>query len=456
MGAPDGRDQSPRCNGADPCGLGREPGIAPLPSEVIDGCEATPWAWTAGAREVRDAASELFEQPVAAVEVEMEPSQWEEMNRRAVELDIKAEYTKARVKVDGEFVGEVGVRPKGHTTLRRCFDESGERTCDKISYKLKFSEFWPSKRFRGLKRLNLHSSSRDDSMLREYLAYGMFRRMGVPAPRVSHAELIVNGQHQGVYVMVEEVDGRFLASRFPRNDDGNLYKDQWPSGSSAELYSQRLQTNEETPDHAALMKFQTQMESASDDRLPSTLARWMDMDLLRRHVTVDRAIANWDGPLSFRLLGPGAPERYANHNFFLYQDEHGDRFTLIPWDMDHAFKPWNRCCDDLPAWDDVSVDCETDGTRAYVALDRNYLVPSCEPVVRALGLAGPGDAVERLLGGPFLLEGLRCAIADKVRELESAVSRDPDRSVEHWLANVVALEDQVASLHAALAAGDER
>lgn len=55
--------------------------------------------------------------------------------------------------------------------------------CTKLSYKLKFNHVDPDARFFGLKMLQLHAASSDVSKMRERLSYGLFREMGVPAPR---------------------------------------------------------------------------------------------------------------------------------------------------------------------------------------------------------------------------------------------------------------------------------
>ncbi|MCC6621560.1 MAG: CotH kinase family protein [Deltaproteobacteria bacterium] len=81
---------------------------------------------------------------------------------------------------------------------------------------------------RGVKKLALHAMVYDPSTVREWLAYEVLRRMGVPAPRVGWASVRVNGQPKGLYGVIESYDEIFLADHFPSTvalyeADGDLY-----------------------------------------------------------------------------------------------------------------------------------------------------------------------------------------------------------------------------------------
>ena len=113
----------------------------------------------------------------------------------------------------------VGIRFKGFFgSLRMCLlSMMGE--CSKLSYKLKFDHVDPDARFFGLKMLQLHAAGTDTSKMRERLTYGLFREMGVPAPRSSFSdvEITVGGSANsgvkshsttlGVHLLTEVIDG---------------------------------------------------------------------------------------------------------------------------------------------------------------------------------------------------------------------------------------------------------
>ena len=82
----------------------------------------------------------------------------------------------------------------------------------------------------------------EDFGLREGVGYGLFRDAGVVAPRTAFAWLTVNGKPQGLFVVVEEIDDRFVAANFPDGGEGNLYKEVWPTWNplSSKVTEERL------------------------------------------------------------------------------------------------------------------------------------------------------------------------------------------------------------------------
>ena len=132
----------------------------------------------------------------------------------------------------GEWTG-VGIRFKGFFgSLRQCLIP-GFADCKKLSYKLKFDYVNADQRFFGLKRLQLHASINDESLMRERLAYSLFREMGVPTVRQTYATVTRTGagsigtDHLGVHLLTDVLDGRWTDATF-RGGDGNLYKEAWP------------------------------------------------------------------------------------------------------------------------------------------------------------------------------------------------------------------------------------
>jgi len=60
------------------------------------------------------------------------------------------------------------------------------QACNKLSMKLKFHYRNHTQRFYGLKGMMLHASMSDKTMMREPLAYSIFREMGLPTVRQVH------------------------------------------------------------------------------------------------------------------------------------------------------------------------------------------------------------------------------------------------------------------------------
>ena len=63
-------------------------------------------------------------------------------------------------------------------------------------------------------------------MMKEALSMALFARMGLAAPRVSHARVYVNGDYLGLFAVIEPIDKRFLR-RTLGEDSGYLYEFEW-------------------------------------------------------------------------------------------------------------------------------------------------------------------------------------------------------------------------------------
>src|SRR5438046_2663916 len=93
----------------------------------------------------------------------------------------------------------------------------------KPSLTLSFDKFVPGQRFHGLSKIHLNNSVEDPSYLHECLGAELFGAAGVPAPRVAHALVELNGRKLGLYLLKEGFTQEFLGQYFHRTD-GNLYE----------------------------------------------------------------------------------------------------------------------------------------------------------------------------------------------------------------------------------------
>lgn len=280
------------------------------------------------------------------------------------------QYVAGRVSISGNgftaFEGaEVGVRHKGNYSLHHCWEDDVrdyEDECAKLSYKLKFDEYDDTLRFNGLKRLNLHASSGDNTKLRELLAYTTFADFGIEAPRIAVARVTVNDELAGLFFAVEELDGRYTQAHFPEGPNGNLYKEIWPVVSQTdEEFVAALETNETTADVADMRGFAAAIAGATAETFIADLQPWLDIEELLRYVVVDRAMKNWDGIMAF--YDPLTP-----HNFFWYHDDgEAGLFHLLPWDMDNTFwvtdpymtpDEWDLGVPPVPDWNVAPANCE--------------------------------------------------------------------------------------------------
>lgn len=320
----------------------RSPHAAPTPADGGggDSTGATPHDFTVVAEPSDDATVVFDDTRVRVYDITLSPSDLATVNR-----DPAAEtYVAGNLAVDGQPVGPIGFRYKGSvgaflwpcTASTIVGAPTGAKT-GKCSIKLDFDRVDANGRHHGLKKLNLHAMNLDRSMLRERLAYSLFREMGIAAPRAMHARVNINGHFEGLFIAVEQIDGRFTRSRFTDGGDGNLYKEVWPMFDSAETYRAALQTNEAAnPSLEGMVAFAAATRQGSE-----AVDRYVDRSYVARLLAADRVMANDDGPAHWWCtpLGQGNnPGGIGNHNYYWYEGPATGRFSLIPWDMDNALR----------------------------------------------------------------------------------------------------------------------
>jgi spore coat protein H len=351
-------------------------------------------------------------------------------------------------------LGLVGLRHKGNYSLHHCWDDFGgvrshEAECAKLSWKLKFDEYEPEARFDGMKRLNLHASSGDASKLRELVAYQTFRDFGVDAPRALPARVFINGTPSGVFIAVEEVDGRYTAAHFPEGPDGNLYKEIWPSARARdEDFVAALQTNEERSDVAGMRAFTAAVQRSTSQTLATELEPFVRIEPLLRYIAVDRALRNWDGIMAF--YSPISP-----HNFLWYQDDSPEPgFHLIPWDLDGTFWPFDPYMDPqdwvtappIPDFNARPTDCNP---RVIWQPDSTERVtpPRCDRLLDALALSQWPRLVEigqELAAGPLAPARLAELADDWTALLEPLIIEDPTIDPLEWQRGLAEFREVIA------------
>jgi putative membrane-bound dehydrogenase-like protein len=190
--------------------------------------------------------------------------------------------------------------------------------------------------FHGLATLQLHAMPMDPAKGREVLAYSVFRSAGAQAPRTAFAEvtLTVPGKHDkaylGLYVVVEEVDARFLADRFG-TDKGLLMKpfgvrsvehlgDDW-----GRYKAQYRPLSEPTKEQARrVVAFARLVNQAKDDEFNKEIASYLDVDAFLRFLAANTLTANLQSAFA---LG---------HNYYLYLHPKTNKFIFVAADLEFA------------------------------------------------------------------------------------------------------------------------
>jgi spore coat protein CotH len=245
----------------------------------------------------------------------------------------------------GEEVQEVGISPKGNSTIGYT---------PKIPLKIDFNVYHPEQEYRNLKMLLLHNNFGDPSLLREKMAYDMMRFAGVNAGFTAFVEVWVDivddadpADFLGVYTLVERPDTKFLANRFGAdNDRGNLYKaDAWFEEGAADLaYYGETITDYPHPRgelaYALMFKDPAKadyqdiinlcyvidgVEYETPEEFASALETVFDVDTYLRYLAVIFLTLNFDQ----------YPD--TGNNFYLYHHPGTDQFEWIAWDMGNSW-----------------------------------------------------------------------------------------------------------------------
>jgi len=344
---------------------------------------------------------------------------------------------------------------------------SGRKTCPKLSMKVSFN--WTNNgtlpdggRFHGLKKLQFHSMNSDASMMRDRLGYALFREMGIASPRAVHARLIINGQYEGLFINVEQIDSRFTRAHFTDGGDGNLYKEVWPKWTNPGDYMLGLRTNETDPGLSfdKVVRFAQGIGATTGQQQALDVARqWMDMNYVYKFIAVDRAIVHDDGMFHWYCQGGlislstgNNPGPCSNHNYYVYESQTADYLWLVPWDLDLSFGGESQITPITEAWNDTNVSCSTSGGGASIT---PQMAPGCDKLTAgwAFDNAAYQAAIRELLAGPFAqgnvdgkLDAWSAQISNAVGEQAQNLGGGQDiPSVNNWQSAVSSLRQYVNS-----------
>jgi hypothetical protein len=210
----------------------------------------------------------------------------------------------------------VAFRKKGKIGSFRDFDQ-------KMAWKIDFNRFVDGQTFLGLGKLNLNNLVQDSSTVHEWMAYEMFRRAEVPAPRQGWARVFVNGVDAGPYLLLEALDdGPFLRRELPSTRalfEGEYGEDLFDG--SAENFDLDGGDPAAVADLAA---FVDAVNAAPAGGLYGAIDDVLDWDQVLRMMATEVFIGHWDG------YGP------TRNNYYLHLDDDGI-WRMAPWGVDQTF-----------------------------------------------------------------------------------------------------------------------
>ena len=317
--------------------------------------------------------------------------------------------------VDGDTAYDVGVRYKGSEgAWYSCVENGpggGRKTCP-LNMKVKIDRVHDTT-FHGLKTFQFHAMNDHPSKLTETVAYWFVRNMGIPAPRTTYCRLFINGKLEGLFLNIEEMDGRFVDTWQP-GSDANLYKEVWPlswdsTATTDARFRDALRSNEKSGDVSRFAAFAKALEAAPDQAsVRKAMETWLDVDEIASFAALRLALDDDDGAFHWYATDRTEGSYAAKpHNFYWMENPATGNFRLLPWDLDKAFTEVDdpdssNAIEILDAWGTVSHGCRNYGTSDYGS-DWPQKSAACDKLVA--GMASYQDLyrtkLQATLDGPF-------------------------------------------------------
>lgn len=259
---------------------------------------------------------------------------WDTMsyNKEYSDANDTSIYIPATVVIDGTVLDSVGLRFRG-------FMSYYDNPTIKRSFKLDFNKYIPTQKYDDLKKLNLHSTYEDATMMREKIYLDILQNHNLSAPRINYSQLYINGVYWGLYYVLEQINKGFLKDRFG-NKGGNLYKGDRPNyppftvcstldflGYNQQAYyaCYELKTNKTTNDWSAFVNLVDIINNTFPLEFKDSLGSILNTNSCLGAMTAGNIMGNRD-----------AYWYDWQHNFYLYHNTETQLFEWITWDVGYS------------------------------------------------------------------------------------------------------------------------
>ncbi|MDO5518199.1 MAG: CotH kinase family protein [Clostridium sp.] len=158
----------------------------------------------------------LDKDSITDISIDIDESDWQWLLENATD----EEYRSCNITINGTTYYNVGIRPKGNTSLTNV---ASDDTTDRYSFKIKFNEYVSGQTYNGMKSIVLNNIIQDSTYMKEYITYDLYSSLGVATPEMSYSNITINNETWGLYLAIEVIDERYLENNFGTTE-GNLYK----------------------------------------------------------------------------------------------------------------------------------------------------------------------------------------------------------------------------------------
>ena len=269
----------------------------------------------------------LFDTAVVhSIDIQVDEEAWNTMLATSGERN--KEYIPCDLVIDGERIGNIAIRCKGHSSISR------SKSTGKYSFKAEFDHYVEGLNWHGLDKLSLNNLVADSSCMHDYIVYRLMGEFGVASPLCSYAFVTVNGEDFGLYLAVEAVEDGFLERNYGP-EHGALYKPDGVVMRSSSSGNTRLQYIDDDPDSYPNIfgTAKAGMTRKAQYRLIGALRRLnafedldaaLDLDRVLHYFVIHSFVYNWDSYTGRSV-----------HNYYLYEED--GCLSMIPWDYNEAF-----------------------------------------------------------------------------------------------------------------------
>jgi spore coat protein CotH len=258
-------------------------------------------------------------------------------------------------------ISQVGVRMKGNTSRIDFYNQS-EGIYNLIHFKIDFQETFDDEEYYGsdaidwtgkdeerearkdrtfatMEKLEMKwNRNYDNTYIREYYSYEMFRANGVLAPHTNLASTDLSSVHLGVYMIYEPVDDIFIEKNLPEKEwGGDLYKCGWTM--SPANFTSRVSIGVEDEDKGLFYNY-----DLKTNKKKSTHAELKNLLTVLNRGTVTKeqyeSVVDVDNFVKFAACSyfTGNPDDMRNNynNYYVYFLKSSGKAIMIPYDLDRC------------------------------------------------------------------------------------------------------------------------
>ena len=258
---------------------------------------------------------------IVDVKVEIDEDDWADILANPTE----EEFHSANITVNGTEVENVGFRTKGFSSLTTVAQSDSNR----YGFKIKTDKYEDKQTLNGLNEFVLNGSFADPSYMREYLTYSAMKVLDGITPFATYANLYINNELFGFYLLIESYDDSFV-ERYSNAEDTCLYKAKSDfctllpsddgSGFDLQYGSDKNLDN---------IKSLIEVLNTTTSETKTELEKILDVDSVLKAMAVNTVMGNYDS-----YSGSKA------HNYYLLYSN--GKFSYIGWDYNMSMGGFNE------------------------------------------------------------------------------------------------------------------